>query len=319
MRSFPTLADPLVAADQLRRERDRLRRPIEQQAEAWISGRSSASVRLQEEVDRVACTPGTTVLLVGPEGSGKELVAHAIHGRSCGNAGPMNVLPCGSLDTDLFETLLEDGCGGTSLLSDIELLPRRAQARLAQSLGAARRSPLMKGQAPSASPTRLIASTSANLDEMATQGAFDDELCYRLNVLVVHVPSLHDRRADMPDIAGSLAETLDRRGSKRHLDIVGKRALGAQEWPGGWRQLMNVLERAALLTKGLTLDARFLWETPSPAVALPSGEDRSLKTLEATWIERVLEEEAGNRSSTARALGINRATLYNKLRDYGIA
>ncbi|MCZ6597367.1 MAG: sigma 54-interacting transcriptional regulator [Planctomycetota bacterium] len=268
-----------------------------------LAGTSPAVVRLRENVERVAGTPRTTVLITGELGVDKEEVARRIHARSTGPRaaeGPFVVVRCADPDAVLDNAAAR---GGTLYLEQVGLLLPRVQEALLELL-----------QRPGKADLR-------------------EDLLYRLNVLTVRVPPLRERRADVLHLSGfilaqvSLELGLAPAGfAQGALDT-----LLAHDWPGNTRELRNAIERAALRARGARIGPEELdLETISVGsvaalaagradVELVPGPDRSLRGLEERWIRRVLRETEGNRSRAARLLGINRTTLYNKLRLYEIA
>jgi DNA-binding NtrC family response regulator len=175
--------------------------------------------------------------------------------------------------------------------------------------------------------TRLIAATRHDLEERVSAGRLREDLFYRINVLTLRVPPLRERRADVP----VLAERAARRASEAFGIAFGGftaaacQALQEHAWPGNLRELASVVERAVLVADGESVAPKHLaWPTTPRAESgdervawVPLGE-RSLRSVEERLIRRVLEELDGNRSRAAKVLGINRTTLYNKLRLYGI-
>jgi len=294
-------------------------------------GAGSASRRLGEQVLRVAGAADTTVLLVGPRGAGKETVARAVHRRSLRAANAFLVVPCNRPERELVAVLYGDALvpggallapiGGTLYLREVTGLPRALQDRVAETLAA--RAALGEEQER---PPRVIAGTERSLAEEVALRRFGEELFYRLNVLSVAVPALVAAREDILLLARAHLSALAR-GDRRPatLSEAAEERLVAYAWPGNQAELFLVLERAALLAGTAPILPRHLGledldptaAATAPAPSLPLG-DRSLRSLEETLIRRVLDEEQRNRSRAARILGINRTTLYNKLRLYGI-
>ncbi len=177
----------------------------------------------------------------------------------------------------------------------------------------------------------VVASTNRELTSMVEAGEFREDLFYRLNVMSIRVPALRERVEDVSELSthflGSFAEEFGKEFSGFTSAAMAR--LEAHDWPGNVRELRNTVERAALLGPGGSVlpehlglgenagEGALLGGSPDTRGGLPLG-DRSLKAMEEALIRRVLEENAGNRSRSARVLGINRTTLYNKLRAYGI-
>jgi DNA-binding NtrC family response regulator len=309
-----------------------------------IVGRSEPIRRLLDQIQRVASAPRTTVLISGESGTGKELVARAVHELSRPNS-PFVAVNCAALTESLLEAelfgydpgaftggspkghpgLIASAAGGTLLLDEIAELALPLQAKLLRVLQE-RTYRRVGGCADLAMDARIVASTNRDLQAQVDAGLFREDLFYRLNVLSLRTPPLRERLDDLPLLArhfltqfaaelGQPAATLSEAALKR---------LRAHPWRGNVRELRNVLERAALFASGaailpehLELAASEPQPQPDPEVVL-SLSDRSLRTLEQTLIRRVLADTGGNRSHAARVLGINRATLYNKIRALGL-
>lgn len=314
-------------------------------------GCSAGLLRIQEQIQRVAATPSTTVLIAGESGVGKELVARAVHQNSSRRDGPFVALNCAALTDSLLEAelfgyeagaftgavrggrdgLLAAAQGGTLLLDEIGELALELQAKLLRVLQE-RVYRRVGGSADREFDVRVIASTNRDLEQYVAEGHFRADLYYRLNVLLLAVPPLRERKRDVPALATHfLAEFA--REMNRPLEGFTQAAMEAlrnHTWPGNVRELRNSIERAALLCSGnvvgpreLRLEHQKVERASSAAIvepppALPQSTDMSLRSLEASHIQRVLLNVGGNRSRAARLLGVNRTTLYNKLRRYQI-
>lgn len=299
-------------------------------------------------VERVAAAPRTTVLITGESGVGKELVARAIHGRSARKDKPFVAVNCaglgeGLLEAELFgyasgaftgalpgghEGLFSAAQGGSILLDEIGELDLALQARLLRVLQERTYRPV-GSNVDRSMDVRILAATNRELGRMVSDGRFREDLYYRLNVLSIRVPALRDRHEDLMPLARRFVVDLaDEMGCSPlgFTDSALKR-LARHSWPGNVRELRNVLERAVLSARNGTIDVDHLGlDETMPAQASQGGNglllpvfDRSLRNVERALIERVLSETSGNRSHAARLLGVNRATLYNKLRTYGIS
>ena len=313
-----------------------------------IIGSSPLLRQTLDQVAKIAATDSSTVLVQGESGTGKELVARSIHESSRRAAGPFVALNCAALNESLVEAELfgyEPGAftgadpagrpgliaaaeGGTLFLDEIGELPEALQAKLLRVLQErSYRRVGSDGDLPM--DVRVVASTHRDLAGMVGEGTFREDLFYRLNVLSVRVPALRDRPEDIAALAehflhGFRAE-LGRKLAGFTPDALA--ALTRHSWPGNVRELRNTIERSTLLAAGTHIEtADLALEPPAPDVltpqppphdSIPLG-DRSLKSVEEALIKKVLEEARGNRSRAARVLGVNRTTLYNKLRAYGL-
>ncbi|MBI5432657.1 MAG: sigma-54-dependent Fis family transcriptional regulator [Planctomycetes bacterium] len=308
------------------RERARLANELERVAGAALIGRSPALRRVLEQVERVARTPRTTVLLRGETGVEKERVARAIHIRSARASAPFVVCRVAAADpAALEETLfgaragqLAAAEGGTLYLDDVDHLPLAVQARLLRLLQDRTYRQNGAGEELRAD-VRLIAATGGKLEEQVGRGAFREDLFYRLNVLSLPVPALRERGDDVLELAhDALRRKAEACGRPvRAFTAAALAALAAHRWPGNLLELENVVERAVLFARAEIVDVSDL-ALRTASDSAPAGEflplgDRSLRALEEALIRRVLAEVGGNKSRAAELLGINRATLYNKL------
>ena len=300
---------------------------------------SSAPMReLAEQIELMARSERTVALLVGEHGVGKARVARAIHALSPRAGRPFHELVCGLrpvhlLDTELFGIeagqggplpgLFEAAEGGTLLLDEISELPATLQPTLLRALEA-HRVRRTGGTREMPIDVRLIAATVRDLATEVTEQRFREDLYYRLGVMPLHLPPLRARAPeDLRETVGALVAEL-RRGlpdaptevSEEAFDIIGR-----YPWPGNVRELRNVLERALIHARGehvlaatnLPAEVRGLdYEASQPHIA------RSLADVERAHIARTLRVHASNRTRAARELGISRATLIKKIREYGL-
>lgn len=264
---------------------------------------------------RIARAARTTVLISGELGVGKRALARAVHERSARGRGPWREVMAAESDRpDFLEATLGEGGaaaraqGGTLLVHEIALLQPPAQERLLTELREGR------------FDTRFVVTTSRDLEHEVESGRFCEDLLYRLNVLTLAPAPLRERTDDLPAIASHLVAALAA-DLGRAAPSIGEDALerlAEQAWPGNLRELRAVLETALLRAdEGEELAPTHLGgASGAPGDALPLG-DRRLRAVEEALIRRVLAEVDGNRSHAARVLGINRQTLYNKLRAFG--
>jgi two-component system response regulator AtoC len=304
----------------------------------------SAALRLvREKIARVAATPRTTILITGDSGVGKEVVAKAVHAHSERGDGPFVALNCAALADGLLESELfgheggaftgassrgRDGlfaaaAGGTLLLDEIGELAPELQAKLLRVLQE-RSYRRVGGTVDHATDVRIIACTNRDLATLVEQGSFREDLYYRLNVLALHIAPLRERVADILPIAQHFLQELEvEHGCKSAgLSPDAKAALEAHAWPGNVRELANAIERGfieggagAITPAHLGITRTF---SPVPK-ASDAASELNIKRVEEQLIRRALIETGGNRSRSAKLLGVNRATLYNKLRVYAIA
>jgi DNA-binding NtrC family response regulator len=303
-----------------------------------LVGRSEPMRRIFAMLRKVAPT-ASTVLITGESGTGKELIARALHQSSPRRAGPLVAVNCAALPRELIEAELfghergaftgavarrpgrfEQADGGTLFLDEIGDLPPEAQAKILRALEE-RRVTRVGGTAELAVDVRILAATHRDLPAAVAQGAFRQDLYYRLAAVEIHVPPLRDRRDDIPYLAALFLERL-REECGHHLEGFDPDAvalLGSYPWPGNVRELRNAVERATVFAAGPLLrpgDFHFLDASARPAAA--PEELPTLRDLEQRHIRRVLDAAGGNKSRAARILGIERSTLYEKLKAYGL-
>jgi len=314
-----------------------------------IVGRSPSLARLLDQLALVASTD-STVLVLGETGTGKELVARAIHDRSPRREHPLVKVNCAALPRELVESELfghEKGAftgatqqrrgrfeladGGTLFLDEVGELPLEAQAKLLRVLQE-QEFERVGGTRTLRADVRLIAATNRDLGSRAAAGEFRADLFYRLNVFPVTVPALRERREDIPPlVAHFLAKSARKLG--RSFEGVApsflERAM-AYDWPGNIRELENVVERAAILSRGSLLDALEPFgataapsraEAPASAAAHVPAPAGTLEDVERAHIQRVLGETRWvieGEQGAARTLGLNPSTLRGRMRKLGI-
>jgi DNA-binding NtrC family response regulator len=334
----------VLQAQSLRGEVRRLKKQIgERYSLDNVIGQDYKMLKVFDLVESVADTP-TTVLVTGESGTGKSMIARAIHQRSNRRSGPFVEVACGALPETLLESELfghmrgsftgavsdkpgkfKQADGGTIFLDEISTATPALQVKLLRVLQDFEFEPV-GGSKTERVDLRCILATNQDLAEAVKAGAFRQDLYYRVNVVSVHLPPLRDRLGDIPLLAGHFL--------RRHCDRTGRRVVDFQEealrtlqtfdWPGNVRQLENVIERAVILTKNATIGVGDLPEE----IRAPRGEGggngrglplkKALQVPEKELILRALAAHHGGRQATARALGINRTTLYKKMKRYGI-
>lgn len=316
--------------------------------EETLIGGSVQMNRLRDAIARAAPSEGR-VLIFGENGTGKELVARAVHRQSERNEEPFVSLNCAALPKDLVESELfgyekgaftgavrrkpgrfETADGGTLFLDEVGDMGLETQAKLLRVLEESE-AVRVGGETPYRFDVRIIAATNKNLDREIESGRFREDLYYRLNVIPLMIPPLRDRRDDIPLLADHFLNQICEKTGKgmKKWGMGAKEALLAYHWPGNVRELRNTIERLVIMSDKVTIDAGEVREV-LPAVsqdrtaiedAAGSG-DLSLRERLQRYERRVLEEgyarTKGNVSMLARMLKIDRANLHRKLKTYGI-
>jgi len=301
-------------------------------------GRSAAFLGMLHQIMRVAPSEAV-VLLLGETGTGKELIAHALHEASSRAGGPFVAVDCSGLTETLFESelfgyekgaftgashrktgLVEAARGGTLFLDEIGELPLFLQVKLLRLLetGSYRR---VGGVEALAADFRLVAATHRELAEMVRQGEFRRDLYYRINTFPIHSPSLAERSDDIPLLAQSLLERVA--GPSKRLSAAAVTALGERAYEGNIRELRNLLERASLLADGDEILPEHLADDLAQRVPIaPRTEDSNIFALSApialddlqaryvAWAARHSED----RKTLAKTLGVSERTLYRLLK-----
>jgi transcriptional regulator with PAS, ATPase and Fis domain len=289
-----------------------------------------------------AASTTATVLITGQSGTGKELVARAIHFSGERGSGPFVAVSCAALAETLLESELfghEKGSftgavaqkkgkfeladGGTIFLDEIGDVSPKLQADLLRVLQE-RRFFRVGGSTEIEVDVRVIAATHRDLAAEVHEGRFRDDLYYRLNVINIRIPPLRERREDIPLLAQEFLDRLSHELGRAVSGISDEalRLLMDHEWPGNVRELENAIERALVTCKSgvLTTDDLAFLRVAAPAagagLALPAG--LSLQELEKQYIAATLQRLEGNVKATADALGIDRSTLYEKIKRYEI-
>jgi two-component system response regulator HydG len=310
-----------------------------------IIGKSRPMKELVDVMSMVAPSEAT-VLITGESGTGKELIAKSIHHNSERKDRPLVVVNCAALTETLLESELfghEKGAftgadkrregrfkqadRGTIFLDEIGETSAAMQAKLLRVIQE-REIQRVGGEETLSVDVRILAATNLNLEEEVREGKFREDLFYRLNVVTLRIPPLRERQDDIPLLAHHFMEKYAKKNRKQvkgfsplAMDMLLKYA-----WPGNVRELENVIERAVILLPDEHITEKELpsnitdsyaeksdWVIP-PA---PVTANRSLEEIEKQAILATLEDSGGNKSETARRLGINRKTLHKKLKDYG--
>ncbi len=299
-------------------------------------GQSPAFLACVDNLARVADSEAS-ILLFGESGVGKELAARFIHARSARAGGPFIVINCAAVPETLFESelfghergafsgsiglkkgLFELADGGTLFLDEVAEIPLGLQAKLLRVLetGEFRR---VGGTHTLNADVRLVSATNRRLLDEVDEKRFRLDLYYRLAGIDVTLPTLRERRDDLPALAAFLLKRLA--GSRRacRLDAAALAALQAYEFPGNVRELRNLLQRAVLTCRDGVIRAADLHLPAAAVPQQPGAGSQPLAEIERSHIRALLDSHAGHRSRVAAALGITERTLYRKLKRYGLS
>ncbi|RBM07088.1 nitrogen assimilation response regulator NtrX [Novacetimonas cocois] len=336
-----------LEASRLARENAELR--LRAGSEAMLDGRSAAITAVRNQIDRVAPT-GSRVLISGAAGSGKEVAARMIHASSRRSDGPFIVLNCATLAPSRFEEELfgiegtEDGAGrrtgvlerahgGTLVLDEVSDMPLETQGKIVRALqdqtferlGGSRRVKV---------DVRVLATTNRDLQAEIAAGRFREDLYYRLAVVPLRVPGLHERREDIPDLARLfLRRAAENAGLPlRELSGDAIAALQNYDWPGNVRELRNLMERLLIMMPGNGTDpiradmlpssvgegapTLLKFDSDEDVMGLPLREARDL--FETQYLQAQLLRFGGNISRTAGFVGMERSALHRKLKQLGV-
>ena len=311
--------------------------------EIHLDGIIGSSKKIQDVLRMVSRLKDgrTPVLITGESGTGKELVARAIHFRGPLAEMPFTAVDCGALVPTLMESelfghekgaftgalkskagLFQAANGGSIFLDEIGELPLEMQAKLLRVLQEKEVRPVGSNSKISVS-VRVIAATNRDLEAAYRAGAFRKDLYFRLNVVTIHLPSLRERRSDIPQLVHCF---LDRYAPGENIQVTAAamKSFLNYDWPGNVRELENCIARAVALGDGRTIDAGDLPPSirdndpqPERAADAPTS-TTALAELERMTILRVFEQAGGDKKLAGRMLGISRATLYRKLKLYNI-
>jgi len=313
--------------------------------EAELHGIVGVSPKIQDVLRMISRLKDTRtpVLITGESGTGKELVARAIHFRGSYANRPFVAVDCGSLVPTLIESelfgyergaftgairsktgLFQAANGGTIFLDEIGELPLELQAKLLRVLQEKEVRPVGSNQKVKVD-VRVIAATNRDLEREYKTGAFRKDLFFRLNVVTIHLPSLRERRSDIPMLVHWFLERMAP-GESIQVTNAAMKNLMQYDWPGNVRELENCMERAVALGDRKVVDIADLPPSVSSEVthtelansSAPSPNSTDLEDIERATIERVFEQVKGDKALAGKMLGISRATLYRKLKRYNI-
>lgn len=341
------IVERAVESARLRAENTELR--LRAGAETELLGSSPAANQLRQAVQRVAPT-GSRVMLAGAPGCGKEVVARLLHRRSRRADGPFIVLNCATLNPDRLEVELfgeetshdgrrkigtfERAHGGTLLLDEVADMPLETQGKIVRVLQD-QSFERVGGSTRVHVDVRVIASTNRNLTELISAGSFREDLYYRLNVVPLAVPSLLERREDIPALARHFMTIAAQSAglAPRELSEDAIAALQAYEWPGNVRQLRNVMDWLLIMAPGGGREAiradmlppeisaatppALRWEQSGEIMGLPLRDAR--ETFERQYLAAQVNRFGGNISRTASFVGMERSALHRKLKALGVA
>ena len=325
---------------QARREKASLQKQMEGMAESSVPpiiGRSGAMMKVLDMVEVLAKTDAN-VLILGENGTGKDLVARALHGYSARAAHPLVTIDLGSIPETLFEGELfgyergaftdahkpkagrmEIASGGTLFLDEIGNLSLPLQSKLLSAiekgtftrLGSTREQRI---------DVRFICATNSNLHERVSEGTFRQDLLYRINTVEIHMPPLRERGDDVLLLADYFVDIYKRKYKKeiRGISNEAKAKLMRYAWPGNVRELQHAVERAVILSEHSTLGPQLFTLHPAPAPRKAEQRTLNLEKLEREAITEAVRVAEGNVNQAAELLGITRYALYRKIEKHGL-
>jgi two-component system NtrC family response regulator len=330
----------------LQRENRELRRAVEQTFRFENLVGSSESMRRLYELLELTAPTMSTVLISGETGTGKELVARAIHYNSPRREAPFVTVNCGALPDSLVEAELfghrkgaftgadsnrpgkfEAADGGTLFLDEVGEIPVELQPKILRAIQTGEIDRIGQDH-PSRIDVRIVAATNSDLDQAVAEGAFRSDLYYRLAVVQLAVPPLRERRDDIPLLAAHFLARFSERNRRSGLSFPPAvfSLFDRYPWPGNVRELENTVERMVVLSRGdvLSLDA-----LPDPIAGAATETDRALlrlpdggvdfESLEKDFIQQALRRTQGNRSQAARLLGMTRSTLLYRMQKFDLS
>ena len=338
------------ALDAARLERENAELRLRAGPESTLDGEGSAISAVRQQIERVAPT-GSRVLITGAAGSGKEVAARMIHRRSRRSDGPFVALNCATLAPARFEEelfgiegtpdgsvprrtgVLERAHGGTLLLDEVSDMPPETQGKIVRALQD-QTFERLGGSARVKVDIRVLATTNRDLQGEIAGGRFREDLYYRLAVVPLRIPSLRERREDIPDLARLLTERSSEVAGipRRSLSADALAAMQSYDWPGNVRQLRNLIDwllimtggnpsepiRAEMLPSDISQGAPVLlnFDPGADVMALPLREARDL--FETQYLQAQLVRFGGNISRTAGFVGMERSALHRKLKQLGV-
>lgn len=303
-----------------------------------IIGKSAAMNRVFQTIEKVAKTDAN-ILITGENGTGKELVARALHRRSNRSEDVFISVDLGALPENLFETELfghtkgaftdakearagrfEVASGGTLFLDEIGNLPLQLQPKLLSAIET-RKVTRIGANKPIEVDIRLICATNEPIQEMVQNNEFRQDLLYRINTIEIHLPALRERTVDIPLLAEHFLNQYSRKYEKgiRKISEPALKKLQAYAWPGNVRELQHAVERAVIMTDHEVLQPEdFLLTSLHGEESTMVFHDYNLEEVEKTVIRKALDKHDGNISKSAEELGLTRASLYRRMEKYGL-
>lgn len=338
------ILDRAMAVRRLKLENVRLRGIIKEltfeSPRYHIVGSSQSIRKVLQMIEKVAKTEAT-ILVRGPSGTGKELVARAVHGNSSRSDKPLLTINCATLQESLLESelfghekgaftgadkpkagLFEVAEGGTMFIDEVAEMAPTLQAKLLRVLEDGHYRRVGSTQERHAD-VRVVAATNKPLEEQVKAGRFREDLFFRLNVISITLPALKDRREDIPELIAHFLRTRQIGKTPFTVEPEALQVLCGYDWPGNIRELANVLERAQILAEGNSITPDDLPESiaqigkpfSAPGKSPLSSPD-DLEGVERRHVEDVLHRYGGNKLQAAKALGISRRTLYRLVEKY---
>ena len=347
------LARRALETFQLRKKVEQLQLRLEKQIQPYvIVGNSSAMQEVYKTIGAITTTPNTTtVLLLGESGTGKELVARAIHENGPTASEPFVVVNCTVLPEDLLESELfghEKGAftgaverkmgklelagNGTIFFDEISELSSKLQAKLLRLLQE-REFERLGGNEPLKVNARFIAASNRNIEEAVKQGRFREDLFYRLNVVMIKLPPLRERKEDLPLLINHLVTKLNAKLGKNIAGIEPEviRQQSSYDFPGNVRELENIIERAMVVSKGNVLTVEDIGQTfptelssiraeeiPISSLELHKAREELLRKFEKKYLEKLLLAANGSVTEAAKIAKIRRQSLYRMLKRHNL-
>lgn len=331
------LMERIMASKALRNENEALREQLMEHRETLFDGfvvQSEVMHKVFSTIEDVAPT-SALVLITGETGTGKELIAQAIHARSEQSSGPFVAINCGALSETLLESelfghergaftgavkarrgRLEMANNGTLFLDEIGEISAKMQVALLRVLEE-KEFQRLGGNQTIATNFRLLCATHRNLPDLIKENQFREDFFYRINVITISIPPLRERIEDIPALADYFLERYIQETGKR-IEGLTQKALGvlmSYSWPGNVRELRNAIERAVVIARGRMIGAKELTCLKSAAIESPLG-TLTLKEAEISHIQTTLEACNWNVSRAAKQLEIDRSTLRRKIKRY---